>query len=202
MSEYKPATESTLASRAIGAIIFSIFGSVWLALWNQRAFQGSMLLYLAIALFGLGLLAVALSRFQLVKAFHAAESKLPRKQAAMRRFHWINAAQWAGILVISNVLINVGMTAWVTPVAMLIIGLHFLPLAKVFSNPSHLVVGTVLGLFAISYPFLLAGGPADPYGCFGAGLILLTNALWNVSFGWTSQMKQSFSSTVELDLPR
>ncbi|MFZ6654452.1 hypothetical protein [Undibacterium sp. TJN19] len=201
MSEYKATTEATLASRAIGAIIFSIFGSVWLALWNQRAFQGSLLLYVLIAVVGLGLLGVALSRFQLIKAFHEAESKLPHKQAAMRRFHWINAAQWAAILVISNVLINVGMPAWVTPVAMLIIGLHFLPLAKVFANPSHLVVGTVLSVFAIGYPFLFSGGPADPYGCFDAGLILLTNALWNVSFGWNPQSKQRLASVAEFNLP-
>ena len=63
---------------------------------------------------------------------------------------------------------------------MFIIGLHFLPLARLFRNPPHYVTGSALILLATTYPFVASGGPSSPAGALVAGLILWASALWAV----------------------
>lgn len=170
MTEYNTATLPSYSARAKGAMFFAIFGTAWLALWNQRAMQGNWLGYLLIAACGLALLVLAMLRQRQYQAFAPGDNPASRKLA--RVFHLINAAQWVIILVAGNVLANLGYADWVVPVAMLVIGLHFLPLSRLFNAPGHFWLGLLMSLFAIAYPFLLSGGPADPYGCMGAGLLL------------------------------
>jgi len=76
------------------------------------------------------------------------------------------------------VLANIGQGAWVVPMAIAVIGLHFVPLAYVFRNPPHYVTAAALVLFALAYPQVAAGGPADPVGFLGIGLILWASAMW------------------------
>ena len=102
----------------------------------------------------------------------------PAKKKVSRLFSIINAGQWVVILIVGNVLANVGLSAWVIPAAMFIIGLHFLPLARLYSNPRHYVTGGALMLLAVAYPVLVPGGPSNPIGCLGAGLVLWASALW------------------------
>ncbi|MFZ6777860.1 hypothetical protein ACO0LD_13605 [Undibacterium sp. Ji83W] len=170
MSEISAATFSSHAARAKGAMFFAVFGAAWLALWNQRGMHGKGLVYLLIAIVGLTLAGLAVQRHRQYKAY--ADDNSPAAQKAGRLFHVINAAQWGIILVGGNVLANMGLAEWVTPFAMLIIGLHFLPLASVFNVPGHFWFGLVMSVFAVTYPFVFSEGAADPYGCLGAGLLL------------------------------
>jgi hypothetical protein len=170
MSAINAATFSSYSARAKGAMFFSVFGAAWMVLWNQRAMQGKGLVYLLIAIVGLTLAGLAAQRHRQYKAY--ADDNSPAAQRAGRLFHVINAAQWVIILVGGNVLANMGLAEWVTPFAMLIIGLHFLPLASVFKVPGHFWFGLVMSVFAASYPFVFSEGAADPYGCLGAGLLL------------------------------
>lgn len=47
----------------------------------------------------------------------------------------------------------------------------------VFAGIALLLAAALIG-FALAYPRLASGGPADPVGFLGAGLVLWTNALW------------------------
>ncbi|MFZ6710074.1 hypothetical protein [Undibacterium sp. TC9W] len=170
MSAINAAVFSSYAARAKGAMFFAVFGAAWMVLWNQRARQGTGLVYLLIGIVGLTLAGLAVQRHQQYKAY--ADDNSPAAQMAGRLFHVINAAQWVIILVGGNVLANMGLAEWVTPFAMLIIGLHFLPLASVFKVPGHFRFGLVMSVFAVAYPFVFSEGAADPYGCLGAGLLL------------------------------
>ena len=78
-------------------------------------------------------------------------------------------------------LANIGLSKWVIPAAIFIIGIHFLPLAYVFANRYHFI--TAGGLIAVSiiYPYLAPLGPSDPIGCLGAGIILWISAIWAIS---------------------
>lgn len=60
---------------------------------------------------------------------------------------------------------------------MLIIGLHFFPLAKAFGNPLLNFTGGALIALAIGYPFIAPGGAANPVGCLGGGVILWASAI-------------------------
>ncbi len=162
MSEINAAIFSSHAARAKGAMFFSVFGAAWMVLWNQRALQGKGLVYLLIAIVGLALAGLAVQRHRQYKAY--ADDSSP-------------AAQWIIILTGGNVLANMGLADWVIPFTMLVIGLHFLPLASVFKVPGHFWFGLVMSVFALTYPFVFAQGAADPYGCLGAGLLLWGYAL-------------------------
>jgi len=175
MSEINTTILSSHAARAKGVMFFSVFGAAWLVLWNQRALQGNWLVYLIIAISGLTLAGVALQRHRLYKAY--ADNDSPAAHRAGRLFHLINAAQWVIILIAGNVLVNMGLPELVIPFAMLVVGLHFLPLAKLFNVPGHFWFGLVMSMFALAYPFVLSQGAADPYGCLGAGLLLWAYAL-------------------------
>ncbi|MFZ6731002.1 hypothetical protein ACO0LG_03675 [Undibacterium sp. Ji42W] len=175
MSAINPAVFSSYAARAKGAMFFSVFGAAWMVLWNQRAMQGKGLVYLLIAIFGLTLAGLAVQCHRQYKVY--ADDHSPAAQRAGRLFYVINAAQWIIILVGGNALVNRGLAEWITPFAMLVIGLHFLPLSKVFNVPSHFWFGLVMSVFAATYPFVFALGAADPYGCLGAGLLLWGYAL-------------------------
>jgi hypothetical protein len=93
-----------------------------------------------------------------------------------RNFHIVNAGHWLLILIVGNVLANLGYGDWVIPAAIFIVGLHFLPLARNFDNPPHHVTGAALMLLAVVYPLVAAGGPRNTIGCLGAGLVLWASA--------------------------
>lgn len=165
-------------SRAIGAMFFSVFGAAWLVLWSNRTFGLHFPVLGLVATGSLVLFGCSLMRYRENREALAVEAELPHSRRAGRIFNMVNAAQWILIFVMINVLTNIGRAAWIMPAVMGIIGLHFLPLAHVFSYRPHYVAGCALMLLAGLYPLLAAGGPADPIGCLGAGLILWSSAAW------------------------
>jgi MFS family permease len=165
------------AGRAFGAMIFSVFGTVLLGIWNQRTGRDAGLL-LGIVLLGIALIVSAWLSYRQHAPALAAEAQTPERQRANRIFYIVNAAEWLLILVLGNVLANTGLGDWVVPMAITVIGLHFVPLAHVFHNPPHYCTAAALVGFALAYPFLAAGGPADPVGFLGTGLVLWLSACW------------------------
>jgi hypothetical protein len=163
--------------RAFGAVLFSVFGAILLEVWDRRASAG-LLVFGGIAVLGIGLALSAWLCYRRHAAAVAARAKTPEQKRADRVFHLVNGGQWILILVLGNVLANIGQGAWVVPMAIAVIGLHFVPLAYVFRNPPHYVTAAALVLFALAYPQLAAGGPADPVGFLGIGLILWASAMW------------------------
>jgi len=165
------------AKRAFGAMVFSFFGLVLLAVWDRRAGAG-VAVFGAIALLGSALLAMACLRYRRYAPALALQPATAETKRAERVFNIVNLGQWGLILVLGNVLANVGLAAWVVPMAIIVIGLHFVPLAYVFRNRSHYLLAAALVGFALAYPQLASRGPADPVGFLGTGLMLWTNALW------------------------
>lgn len=172
-----PGIQARQASQASRAMFFSVFGAILLEVWDRRAGAGTAL-STGIALLGIALAARAWLTYRRNAPALAREADLPEKKRADRVFHIVNVGQWAVILVLGNVLANLGLGAWVVPMGIVVIGLHFVPLAHVFRNPPHYLTAAAMIGFAIVYPRHAAGGPADPVGFLGAGLILWMNALW------------------------
>jgi hypothetical protein len=170
---------SSIASRAFGAMLFSFYGAILLEVWERRAGAGNVA-FAVIALLGCALLAAAYLRYRRFAPTLAAATATPQKKRADRVFNIVNAGQWVLILILGNVLANIGLGHWVIPMGIAIIGLHFVPLAYVFRNPPHYVLAIALIGFATTYPWLAAGGPADPVGFLGAGLLLWLSALWTL----------------------
>jgi hypothetical protein len=177
--------DALIASRAIGALFFGFFGSVLLEVWDFRAGAGIMPA-IVIGTLGLTLLARAWLRYRRHAPALAQVTDTPQKRRADRVFNIVNVGQWILILVLGNVLANLGQDAWVVPMAIVVIGLHFVPLAHVYRNRPHYMTAFAMVAFAIVYPLLARGGPKDPIGFLGAGLILWLSAAWAVRPGQTA----------------
>lgn len=119
----------------------------------------------------------ALRKFRANRAAHAAEATLPATKRAEGIFNVVNAIQWSLVFVVSVALILLRHPEWIIPAIILIVGIHFFPLAVAFKVPRHYVTGAAMAFLAISYPFFSSGGPNSPVGCLGAGIILWTSSV-------------------------
>jgi hypothetical protein len=169
--------EARLAGRATGAMFFSVFGAVWLEVWAQRTGAG-LALSAAIAAAALVLLAGAWLRYRRYAPALAQLRESSERRRSNRIFHLVNIGQWVLILVLANVLVNIGLGAWVVPMGITVIGLHFVPLAHAFRYRAHYVTAAAMVALAALYPLLAQGGPAAPVGFLGAGSILWLSAAW------------------------
>jgi hypothetical protein len=169
--------ESVRADRAFGAMVFTVFGSLWLEAWVWYAQRNRWWLYVLVGAVGVGLLAAALRMYRRNRPADCAKPESEAERRNRRLFHLINIGQWAVILIGVNVLNDTGLGAWDIAFIILVIGAHFLPLARLFKRPTHYVTGMALVLFALGYPFTPAG-PQSAVGPLGAGLILWASALW------------------------
>jgi hypothetical protein len=165
------------AGAAVGSSIFSVFGAGWLIVWSQKTMGKAPVVWAAIALLGLALLATAFRQFKRNQAAHAAEAEMPESKRAAKVFNWVNIGQGIAIFLALNVANNIGHPEWFILAFIFVVGAHFIPLAPVFKAPRHYVVGVALIVLALAYPFLAKGGAADPVGCLGTGLILWASAI-------------------------
>jgi hypothetical protein len=170
-------TEARLAGQATGAMFFFVFGGVWLEGWAHQSGAGAPV-FVIIAALALALLTVAWRRFRRYAPALAREGDTPERRRAKRVFNIVNAGQWIVIFILIQVLNHLGKGAWIIPMAMAVIGLHFLPLAHAFKHPAHYVTGVAMVAWAAVYPLL--AGPTAAMGFLGAGLILWLSAAWAV----------------------
>jgi hypothetical protein len=169
--------EAQLAARATGAMFFASFGALWIEGWAFGAHAGTAAAVL-VAAAAAGLFGVARLRYRRHAPALAQLRDTPERRRAGRLFRIVNAVQWTLIGVLAIVFANTGLRAWIVPMVILLIGLHFVPLAHVFRNWPHYVTAAAMVALAILYPLLARGGPTDPVGLLGAGLILWLSAAW------------------------
>jgi hypothetical protein len=166
-------------SRAVGVLVMSGFGALWAALGLARAGAAGWAWCALAAL----VVAFGVSAVRVLREHPSLEGPLPDAVAAQRRragriFAWTSAGEGVGILLAVNVAVNLGHPEWQAAAAMAVVGLHFLPLAVAFGYRPHLVSGAALTVWALSYPWVLSGGPMAPAGLLGAGVILFASAAW------------------------
>lgn len=165
------------ALRATGAMFFAVFGGIWLESWAIESAQ-SIAAKVLIASLAVILTIAAYAIYKRHAAELASRPDTPERRKAKRVFHVVNATQWILVLIGANVLSRNGLNAWIVPMIILIVGLHFLPLAFIFSNRPHYVTGAALMVLAVGYPLMSPTGPTDPIGLLGTGLILWGSASW------------------------
>lgn len=182
-----PSSLAISAARARGSMFLVGFGSAWVLAWATLSYGMRPLILGPIALLGCIGMWVCLRRYLAGKSEYLAASRSPQQLRSTRLFNYVNVAQWVVILVGANVLLNTGLGAWATPFVILIVGLHFFPISAIFQYAPHLVTGLALVAWAVVYPLLVAGGPSDPIGCLGAGIILLLSAARSMTGGWAGQ---------------
>ena len=166
-------------SRATGAIVMTGFGALWAGLGAAATGSGRLL---GAAVAGVAI-ALALSAWKLMRANPAASRPLPaefaaRERRANRIFAWAMAAEGVGIPLAINLALNLGHPQWQTAAIMVVVGLHFLPLASAFGYRPHLVTGVAMTTWALAYPWLFAAGASSPVGPVVCGAMLFASAAW------------------------
>ncbi len=170
----------TALGRAQGAMFLTTFGAGWMTLWSMQAFGPHIASLAPIWLGALAVLAFCVIQYRKARGRDGAEQQSAARQRIKRNFRIINVMQWVAILVVINILNRSGLSAWIAPAIMLIVGLHFFPIARIFHHAPYYVTGVALVLLALVYPLTFARGPAEPLGCLGAGVILMLSAAWNL----------------------
>ncbi|MGA9717404.1 MAG: hypothetical protein WBQ79_03915 [Acidobacteriaceae bacterium] len=158
---------------SIGATIVGFFGAAWLMLGMMGAgvsWQTGLAAVLPVFIL-IGFLG-ALVRRRLPKT---AEVETPEKKHAMLVFVIVNVVQWVGIFGVANLLANLHLKAWIVPAIVLIVGAHFLPLARIFQAPQHVKTGIAMMLCAAA-AVVLPISIRDTVECVTAGLILWISA--------------------------
>ncbi|MEW9573678.1 hypothetical protein ABQJ54_18140 [Rhodanobacter sp. Si-c] len=139
------ANVARLRSRLVGASIMAVGGTAWIVValiyWQNTP---AWALPTAIVV-GVALLGVCIARFLATRRIRSVRS--PTAAAAdkrsHRRFLVVFAAEIVGIIVSANVLAYLGYPLWIPVAVALIVGAHFLPLARVFAAPIYYGTGTV-----------------------------------------------------------
>ncbi len=161
---------------AIGNLFLAFFGILWIVVSLVIAGRNYPLLYA-----GLGCFFTALSLY----SFHTirqVRGTMVRPDAAekkryRRQFRIVNIVQWGLVFLAIYILVHMQLYYWITPAIIFIVGIHFLPLARLFHMPVYYVTGPVMAAWAIVYPILFTPGKGDWIGGLGTGAILWITSL-------------------------
>ena len=166
------------AGSAAGQMFFAGFGTLWMICWclQRRGVDWPMLALIVMA--GSTLFLWAWCDFRAFRPYVDRHAEPAAQRARSRAFRWINAAQWLAIFAANIALNAVGHPDWVTPAGILIIGLHLIPLARLFRAPRQYVTGLALIVVALAYPWMADGSRNYPAGEFATGAILWISALY------------------------
>jgi len=128
-------------------------------------------------------------------------ANLAMRKKVNGQFGLINFVQWGAIFAAFYALPRLELGDWILPAIILIVGIHFFPLARLFNAPRDYVTGAAMVAWAILYPALFSAGKGGPIGAVGAGAILWTTTAFT---GWQALgllRQMPTSGTVETVMP-
>jgi hypothetical protein len=158
---------------SIGATIVGGFGAVWVAMGMSVA---GMPVRVAIALvLPVFVLIACLASAVRRRVPRLAGPESPQKKEMMRAFVVVNVVQWVAIFGTVNLLRNLQLDRWIVSAIVLIVGAHFLPLARIFGARQHVVTGAALMLCA-AVAVVMPAPVRDAVECVSAGIILWASA--------------------------
>ena len=184
-----PHTTNQFTGRAIGAIFFAAFGALWLFLsfYARQMLNGATItgLFFGLALF----LLAAFYLFREANRF----PRVPANPAQGRAFAWINAVQWLVVCVVAFTFAKLHMDTYIMCAITAIVGLHMLPLARLFRYPLHYVTGAALLIWAAASVFLVPAEQLQGITALGTGIILWISAAATlaIAIGATRQTPES-----------
>jgi hypothetical protein len=163
---------------AVGQMFFAGFGTLWMIGWCLQRHGVDWPMLALIVMAGSTLFLWAWCDFRAFRPYVDRHAEPAAQRARSRAFRWINAVQWLAIFVANIALNAVGHPDWVTPAGILIVGLHLIPLARLFRASRQYVTGLALIVIALAYPWMADGGRNYPAGEFATGAILWLSALY------------------------
>jgi len=160
-------------SMALGSIFLSLFGATWLCGASYAYAGPNPALLAAIAAVALAMTAWAVATFRARRRNFTASADAAASKRVRKGFMVVNAVQWSSIGLAVLLLNLTGHVAWILPAVIMVVGLHFFPLARLFGFRAYNL--TAAALVVVACAALLAGGAVN-----GVALSLLATGviLW------------------------
>ena len=148
--------------RYMGALVMTAFGAGWLVTAWMGAARSVPLLVL-ITVIGCGLAGASLARFVGARrrASSSAAATGPRRK--WLGFTLVVAAEAVAISWVASALARAGHEDWIAAGVILIVGLHFVPLARVFRYRPYALTGLALVVVGGVLPWILPAGPSSAW---------------------------------------
>jgi hypothetical protein len=164
--------------RCVAALIFAVFGGLWLVL-AAYAFARLDRIHIVAIVAGVGIVVITAMRLQQRgKKIGGAPPEDERKKRDDRIFGIVNAVQGLAILLDFLLLPKAGYNEFTVPVAALIVGGHFFALPPLYRHRANLVTGVFLVSWTIVCLLLLRGDRMIGWVALGAGIIVWGSAAW------------------------
>jgi hypothetical protein len=179
-------TPAELRGRGTGIIVCAFFAALW-AEWARPLLTDSPAAYVWIAsaiiaavsgtLLFAGVSMIRRGR-RLAKATGVADTA-PRSMQS--KFKWVLIAEIVAINIAAYALINHHMAQYLAPAIAIIVGLHFLPLARVFRAPHYFVTAVVMTMAGILAAAVMMTGNSA-VSANGIADLVCAIALWGTGF--------------------
>jgi len=166
-------TANSLSGRALGALILAGFGGAWLVLGEYVREQLSAAFFMGMAVFMLAVILASMILFRRAK-YARREPDDPRIGKA---FRGINTIQWIAIFIVASALHHYRHDEYTVSAIALIVGAHFLPLARIFQYRPHYVTGSVLMAWALWTAVAIPADTMQGVCAIGTGIILWASAI-------------------------
>jgi len=135
---------NSFRGQAIGAMFFTGFGAIWLGL---SLYALGWLNATSSTLLAVGLATLSLGCFALYRNARRWPTRVEDPRMA-RTYNRVNSAQWIAIFIVGFTFSRLHLDAYLLSAITAIVGIHLIPLAKLFRRDIHLVTGMVLVLWA------------------------------------------------------
>jgi hypothetical protein len=161
-----------LKGSARGALICAFFGSAWM--YWAVVFSGNPTpaWFSIVTVPAVALIAWAFLRVRAVRQLPSSAAELEHSRA-FRKFFWVDVGiEWGlgGVAVFA--LVRFGRGDLIPPVLGVIIGLHFLPLVKIFRAPLYYWTGGIMVVAALGSLLMHGGYIRNIFVCAAVGLTL------------------------------
>ena len=177
---------------ATGMIMMAVFTIMWAAIAYQGLDGGNYWIVLLIfPVLSIVFVINAVKLYSISKYFPklTSEADLVEQKRMRKWFGIIFGAEFLGIAIGINVVINLGHPDLTVPVIALVVGLHFFPLAKVFKRTIDYYLATwstIIAILAIVFTLNKTLTPQAVFAFMGTGLAIATSCygIYMMMSGW------------------
>jgi hypothetical protein len=191
-------TAEAISGRATGVVFFAGFGSLWLfngltAMHRMNSIGVAALFLMAAALIVPAAMLLRSTAGGKSAQAGLEESDVARALEVKRGFRRVNLYQWTSI-VASIVFFNLlQRPEYLAPVITFLVGIHLIPLARLFRYRPHYATGTLLMLWATFLACALPGEAMPSVGSIGTAVILLGSAIYTLATAGRAARSQGVS---------
>lgn len=197
MSEHEPrrVTPSTLRGRGTGIIVCAIFAALW-ANWARPMLSGLPGIYgwtAVVAALSGALLVAGVAAIRRGRHLSRATGIGDRAPRGMRRgFMLVLIGEIVALNIAAYLLISHRMAQYLAPAVAIVVGLHFLPLAKIFRAPHFFITAIVMTLAGVLAAVAMVTG-SSATAANGIAELVCAVALWGTGFTSWFQVRKAMA---------